>query len=109
MKWNIILFGILGAILPDILRIVKDRYSSNLPVYLKSANFWLGTFFLLILGGLAAWLLNAKSVVEALSYGFGAPELISKLLATKPSAGKDRGHRSNKSLSIRAIREWWAI
>jgi len=35
------------------------------------------------LGGFAAWLGGAKATKEALAYGFGAPEIVSRLLSAK--------------------------
>jgi hypothetical protein len=101
MEWTFILLGCVGGALPDAVRIVQNRREPNLPGYLKGANFWLGFVLLLILGGLAAWLGEAKIPKEALAYGFGAPEIISRLLAS-PTA--DRGPGAAMSM-----RRWWSL
>ncbi len=95
-----IILGILGGALPDILRIIKTRHEKNLPTYLKSANFWLGFFLLLAIGGLAAWLLAAKDAKQALAFGFSAPEILSKLLANP------KVERIGKV--VFDLREWWS-
>lgn len=84
MNWTMILLGCAGGALPDIIRIVKGRYSTELPDYLKSLNFWIGFALLIILGGLAALLGDAKGAKEALAFGFAAPEIISRALSGEP-------------------------
>jgi hypothetical protein len=101
MEWTLVLLGCAGGALPDIVRIVQNRREPTLPEYLKSANFWLGFALLLILGGLAAWLGEAKIAKEALAYGFGAPEIISRLLASPTT---NRGPSGGMS-----TRRWWSL
>jgi hypothetical protein len=90
MNWIMIVGGCVGGTIPDIIRIVQGRYSGSLPGYLTTVNFWLGLILLLILGGFASWLGDAKSIKEALAYGFAAPEIISRLLSssTPPMLGR---------------------
>ena len=45
-----LLYGLIGGSIPDLLRIINNRYQLSLPVYLKSINFYIGFIFLLILG-----------------------------------------------------------
>lgn len=77
------LFGLAGGLLPDAIRIVNNRYNPTLPEYLKSANFYIGTTLLVGLGGAAAWLTQADSVVDALAMGYSAPQIISTLMQQK--------------------------
>ncbi len=77
------LVGCLGGLLPDVLRVVKNMYSEKFEDYWKRFHFWLGLFFLVGLGGLAAWAAGAEDFIEALAYGFSAPELLSKIFAAK--------------------------
>lgn len=83
MNWSIVALGCLGGALPDLIRIIQNRYKTELPDYLKSINFAIGFILLIALGGFAAWLGEAKAVKEALAYGFGAPEIISRMLSGK--------------------------
>ncbi|MFM8450925.1 MAG: hypothetical protein ACKOAY_12535 [Haliscomenobacter sp.] len=123
------LFGLLGGLLPDAIRIVNNRYNPSLPDYLKSANFYIGTTILVLLGGAAAWLTEADSVVDALAMGFSAPQIISSIMQQKanvvteptipvsPLIGGEPGTRgfdvpgtksipeSNKT----GIRNWWGM
>ena len=98
---NAIIFGCLGGLLPDILRIIKSRYKSKIPQYLTRFNFWLGIILLVIIGGLTAWLMGAEGPKEAIAFGFAAPEVISKL-AAKSVETVDRGE-----IPFR-LRQWWA-
>ena len=95
--------GCLGGLVPDALRLIKGRHEPNLPGYVRSANFWVGLLLLVFLGGLASWLLQANTVQSALAYGFGAPEILSRLLATSTQA-VDRSEISMRS----SIRNWWS-
>jgi hypothetical protein len=81
IDWTLVGLGCLGGMLPDIIRIIKNRYQAELPDYLWHGNFWLGFFFLVFLGGLAAWLGAAKEYKDALAFGFAAPEFVSRLLS----------------------------
>jgi hypothetical protein len=92
--------GCVGGAIPDAIRLAKGRYTGPLPGYVRTGNFWLGFFILVILGGFAAWLGDAKSYREALAYGFAAPEIISRLLSssTAPTLGATAG----------SIRHFWS-
>lgn len=79
LNWGLIAFGCIGGILPDVIRFIKNRYDKRIPAYIKSPKYWASLLFQIILGGGAAWLLGASSFKDALFFGFGAPELISRL------------------------------
>lgn len=83
MEWSMVAFGCLGGALPDTIRLIQNRYKTELPDYVKTLSFVLGFGLLVVLGGLAAWLGGAKLAKEALAYGFGAPEIITRLLSAK--------------------------
>lgn len=100
MDWSMVGLGCAGGALPDIIRVAQNRYRGELSVYLKTLSFWIGVMALVALGGLAAWLGEAKEAKEALAYGFGGPALLSRLLS---SSGIDR------SSAIGTIRRWWAF
>lgn len=102
--WTMILIGCAGGLIPDILRIIKNRYNPKMPKYLQRASFWIGLLFLVILAGLAAWLGEAVNVKQALAYGFAAPEFISRILS---SGGAITGAAKGEGkLSLRA---WWSL
>lgn len=102
-----VILGCIGGVIPDILRIVKNRYRKNILVCLKRFNFWLGVVLLVALGGLAAWILEAKLAQEALIFGYAAPQLFSQLaggvLATKGAV--DRGGEDGQEFRLL---DWWA-
>ncbi len=96
-----ILYGCLGGLLPDIIRLVKGRHEPGLADYWKSFSFWIGLFFAVVLGGLAAYLLKPTGVIEALAIGFSAPEILTRILAKEtPAKG------TQEPLTFR---NWWAI
>ena len=100
---NPYLLGVIGAAIPDILRLIKGRHDGPLPAYFASTSFLVGFPLLLLIGALAVYVGDPASAKEALAYGFGAPELVSRLLA-------DQGARSGKQADRGAVtlREWWA-
>jgi hypothetical protein len=99
----IIALGCFGGLLPDILRLIKDRYNSALPTYLRSGMFWLGLFLLVVIGGVTAWLLGAQDAKQAVAYGFAAPELLSRLASKVPEPQfRTRGATFD-------LRTWWGI
>ena len=83
-----LLYGLIGGAIPDLLRIINNRYQQSLPAYLKSINFYVGFIFLLILGMVTVQLLEANSITEALSYGYSAPQVISGLLGNMSKTQK---------------------
>ena len=103
MDWSLIGLGCLGGAIPDVIRLIKGRYKMEMPKYLSSAVFWVGFLLLIGLGGLAAWIGNATGSKEALAFGFGAPEFISKVLAT---GSQEKGERDTDQAGIR---DWWAL
>lgn len=104
MTWiRIVTLGCVGGVLPDVLRIIAARYDGP-PNYLRSSFFWFGLVLLVVLGGAATMLVQPKGTIEALAVGFGAPEIITKLLA-RPG---DRGAGTGGSLSAN-LRSWWAV
>lgn len=96
MVWMIVLGGV-GGLIPDVIRIVRGMHDPSVPAYVKSGNFYLGLIFLVALGCLAAWLLGALQPKQALAYGYGAPELLTRFFA---SSAQDRAQLS--------IRNWWS-
>jgi len=102
-NWPLIWFGVVGGLVPDALRLIKNHHDADVPAYLKRFNFWLGLTLLAVLGGAAAWLLDANGVKTALACGYSAPQLLSKLLSKPPEGAGDRGDRGL------GYRTWWAL
>ncbi|MGB7539439.1 MAG: hypothetical protein WBM17_12945 [Anaerolineales bacterium] len=76
------LVGCLGGLLPDALRLARNRYQTKVLDYLKTVNFWLGLLMLALVGGLTVWVLGLTSAKDALIYGYAAPAVISQLVAS---------------------------
>lgn len=104
IPWTMILIGCAGGLIPDILRIIKNRYNPKMPKYLQRVSFWIGLLLLVIIGGLAAWLGEAANVKQALAYGFAAPEFISRIL----SGGEATTATAKVEGELR-FREWWSL
>jgi hypothetical protein len=97
-----ILIGCAGGLIPDALRIIKNRHEPQVPPYLRSVTFWMGLLLLVVFGGLAAWLGQAADVKQALAYGFAAPEFISRILS-----GGEVVAASGKGSGNLGLRAWW--
>jgi len=100
---NYILIGAVGGLIPDVIRLVKNRYSVEMPGHWKSPNFYVGLAALVVLGGLAAWLGGADDVKTALAFGFGAPELVSRILSSNNPGTLSAGG------SLHKIGRWWSF
>ena len=100
---QVIVWGCVGGLLPDVVRLIKSRFG-DIPGYLKSPMFWVGTVLLIALGGFLAWLGTAKEIKEALAYGYAGPEALTRLLGVKEGDGQqDRGAKQFK------IRQFWSV
>ncbi len=97
MGFTMIVVGGLGGVIPDVVRLIKGMRDPDVPAYLKSLNFYIGLVLLVGLGCLATWLAGATDAKQALAYGYGAPELVTRILG---SPGAIRG-------AAPSLREWW--
>lgn len=102
---NQILLGALGGLIPDIVRVVRNRYDPTLPVYLKSIVFYVGLVLGMALGALASVLLHAQTPQEALALGFGAPEILTRLLGGQPAAALPKA--GTAAAVPRTLGRWW--
>jgi hypothetical protein len=101
LTWVLVLGGA-GALLPDLLRIIKLRADPVTPAYLRWPRYWLSLLGLVGIGVLAAWLGRPASVAQALALSFAAPEFLTKLFAgSLPVASERNGGRLR-------LRLWWA-
>jgi hypothetical protein len=106
-----VLCGMAGGLLPDAIRVVKERYNPEVPPFLRSPKFYAGLLVQVLLGGFAAWLLQSENVKAAVIYGFAAPELLTRLGAagSAPAAAdsptRGGGERIQRGLST--LGQWW--
>jgi hypothetical protein len=75
---TVFLLGCVGGVLPDALRIIRNRYEMAIPAYLKTLNFWLG-------------LVQAQTPKDALIYGYASPAILSQLAAGLTPRRAERG------------------
>ena len=111
---EILLFGAVGGLLPDVLRIYALLRSSGQltgSIPFRSWRFWVSLLIQVCLGAFAAWFLEAEGIRQAIPIGFAAPELLTKALSAPQngSRGADRhpgGERRN--IDVQSFRGWWA-
>lgn len=73
--WGCVILGCVGGAVPDVIRFTSFR-QSKCPEYVKTFYFWLCVSFLVLLGGLAAFLMQTNDIKAAFAFGFTAPELL---------------------------------
>ena len=100
------LLGCVGGLLPDILRIIRNRYKTKLPVYLKNPNFWISIVLLVGVGGLTAWILNSLSAKDALIYGYASPQVLSQLASSVRSERVERGVEETEGRPSNLLKYW---
>jgi hypothetical protein len=82
-KVDMFLLGCLGGLLPDILRIIKNRNQKNTLDCFRHFTYWLSLVLQVLLGGFAVYILSTASITKALAIGFSAPEVITSLVSKK--------------------------
>lgn len=104
---KLIWFGVLGGAIPDVIRIIKNRYSKKFPNYLQSLNFWLGVGLQMGLGGLLAYALPPTDVMQALLIGYSAPSIFTQLAASQ-AGDESRVDKGGPGKSFSLLR-WWNL
>lgn len=103
---SLFLLGCVGGLLPDILRLIRNRYQIQVPAYLRQTNFWIGVILLVLIGGLTAWILGSGSSKDALIYGYASPQILSQLAAGATSERVERGEQKRIPFSLM---KWWRM
>ncbi len=106
---SVFLFGCLGGLLPDVLRIIRTRYEMDTPAYLKSLNFWIGLVLLVLVGGLTAVLVQAQTPKDAVIYGYASPAILSQLASGLTPKRAVRGVERMPQLKDEkfGLLKWW--
>jgi len=98
---ELVYFGALGGLLPDILRLVTTLRTGKMPDYLKTPAFWISLPLLAIVGAVAVWLAGATTAKAAVAIGFSAPEVISRIAGQTTQV--NRGGAEGKL----SLLDWW--
>lgn len=122
--WEILALSFVGAILPDAIRIIKNKFSNTIPEYLSYGNFWLSLILMILVGMIANFIFIPGSPKEAIAVAFGGPEILTKAFAKaeKPESGKpgaDKPAGTKARFSVEAdkpvkekkrvsLLEWWS-
>lgn len=111
-------YAIAGSLLPDIIRLAKNRYGS-IPDYLGNINFYIGLILLVGLGVLAVYLKQPTDELETLAIAFSAPQIISSLIGSKLNTPSDPGKERSTLINLEAnenklsgglanfLKNWW--
>jgi hypothetical protein len=101
-KVEMFLLGCLGGLLPDILRIIKNREQANVLDCFKHFTYWVVLILQILLGGFAVYILSTASITKALAIGFSAPEIIGSLLAKKEEIARGPAAQEETKFKVRA-------
>src|SRR5947208_2414095 len=104
---NIIILGLVGGLLPDIIRIIKGK-SQTMPGFYKTFWFWFGTILQVGLGGFVVWLMKPESIMQAILIGYAAPGILTSLAAKAENevGGGPKGDKTKGAIAFN-LRTWW--
>ena len=103
INWTFVLMGVLGGLLPDLLRLIKVLRQPKIKKVFSKPGFYLSWVGLGLVGGIAAGLLDSQSVKEALLIGFSGPEILSALASRKKEEIETKGGKETFD-----VRNWWS-
>jgi hypothetical protein len=101
--WTVILWGAAGGVVPDILRLIRDRHGDQ-PAYLRHWQYYLGLVLMVVIGAVVAWLFAPARTVDAIAYGIAAPSILEGLAADKSKESRLSGDGN----IIDIWRYWWS-
>jgi hypothetical protein len=107
MDTKILALGIVGGVVPDVLRIIALR-TQGAPSYLSSWFFWVSLVALGLIGGFTCWLLAPTTLLTAFTMGYSAPSILERLAAKAPTGVRDRSANHTPS-DVQTLREWWGM
>jgi hypothetical protein len=90
-----VLLGAIGGLLPDVLRVISNRYKTEFDDFYKKPPFWVGLTFLSALGAFIVFIQGTQGIIESLAIGFSGPQIVSKLLGAAPPAAKGKDSKSD--------------
>ena len=102
-----LVFGFIGGVVPDALRVIEHRHEPALPQHFRSLNFYMGLILLVALGGLMVYLRNPKDAVEALAIGYAAPQLLSTAAGGLLKKSGDQHESVARGGFVDFMRRWW--
>ena len=100
---TLIIFGLVGGALPDVLRIIKGKYE-QMPGYFKNGMFYFGLLLQIAVGGFVIYLLKPTNELQAVLMGYAAPSILTNL-ASKFEQQEDV--KKGASREEFALLGWW--
>lgn len=101
------LAAILGAALPDFLRIARGRHN-GLPDWLRKPGFYIGFLVLIVLGWIAVRLAyegdNGLDFFAGLGIGYAAPDFLARLVSKQGS----QDGMTIQTEGVGGLRTWWS-
>ena len=101
---EIFILGLIGGVLIDLGRLLKNRYRQPVLRRLGSPTVWQSMAVLGLIGGFVAWLLDSSTAIASLTAGYTAPDFISSLASKDASSS---GVRRAPNSSFNNLLEWW--
>jgi len=82
---EILLFGCIGGLLPDVLTLIQSGNREHFPKQFSKPWWWVTLALTIALGGFVAFLVEPESTVTAVATGFAAPEVLRRLVGATGS------------------------
>lgn len=104
----IIVLGIAGGALAELVRWYKLRESPNLPVYIRSPLYWTVTILMIFAGGFVAYVygeIGPLNALLAVNVGASTPLIITGLVITPPPRPSKRPTFDTRS-KLREFLSW---
>lgn len=105
----IIVLGIVGGALAELIRWYKLRESPNLPTYIRSPLYWTVTIIMILAGGFVAYIygeIGPLNALLAVNVGASTPLIISGLVKTPPAPPPARPKAFDTSSKLREFLSW---
>jgi len=107
--WTSIAFGLIGAVVPDLLRLVSLRKQET-PFFVTKGVVWTSVIASIWVGIAAVTALpSGRSLLEAVAIGYAAPQFLSKVLSERNAPEQPLGAYLLGIPAIWRIQRWWAL
>ncbi|SFT82710.1 hypothetical protein [Paraburkholderia aspalathi] len=100
---NTIVWGAVGAVLPDMIKLVRKRFQDR-PTYVRKPWYWLNVVILAGLGVLVVAWRDPADWKDAIAFGAAAPAFFEQIFARDNDEHLGAEERLNV---FERIRRWW--
>jgi hypothetical protein len=109
-----LLLGGIGGLLPTVLRVLswaRTPKEERGPSPFTDVGIYISTFLEIVLGVFAVCVLDPASKIQAVAFGYSAPEFLTRAIAAiqgKKPADRSATPGRRPAVSVGRILRWWA-